>query len=252
MPREACLLLVTSRFRPAQRGADSLLPPSAQRSSLRAASSGVPWHLLACAAALAAGLPAAASAAEPRAGDGTWSIGLYGGKLIKDNLLDIVPHAFEGKITGQNTVIEGVLVRRSLQDFGWMKSWSDWGGIPVFNGLEFGAFHHHGGLDTDELIAAWRVGATGASFGGLNIDLAGSFGVSHAFGGEPYDNPDHHKSSDNYATLFYMAPEVVLHHDALPGWQLGFRIHHRSGIYGLVAPSKVGSNHVGMYLMRDF
>lgn len=182
---------------------------------------------------------------------GIWSIGLYGGTLYKDNLLDLLPHALKGDTRSQNSHMAGVLLRRSLDNPGWVNAWGEWGGMPVFTDIEFGAFHHNGLLHSDELVAAWRIGATGVQWRGLNVDVAGSFGLSHALNKPPYDNPDH-TDEKNYATLFYMSPEIALRHDALPGWSLALRLHHRSGIYGVVAPSHVGSNHVGLLLTRAF
>lgn len=181
-----------------------------------------------------------------------WSVGVFGGKLYKDNLLDLIPHAVSGDLRGQDSDIAGVVVRRSLDNPGWVRAWGEWGGMPVFTGLEFGALHHNGELHFNEVVAGWRIGATGIQWRGLKVDVAGSFGLSHAFDKPPYDNPDRTDDQDNYATLFYMAPEIAFRHDALPGWALALRIHHRSGIYGLVAPSHVGSNHVGLLLTRDF
>lgn len=202
-------------------------------------------------AALAQGdAPQSPSTAGPAQAP-VWSVGLFGGKLYKDNLLDLIPHAVSGDLRDQNSYISGLVVRRSLDNPGWVQAWGEWGGMPVFTGLEFGAFHRNGLLHSDELVAGWRLGATGVQWQGLKIDVAGSFGLSHALNHPPYDNPNH-ADEKNYATLFYMAPEIALRHDALPGWSLALRIHHRSGIYGLVAPSHVGSNHVGLLLTREF
>jgi hypothetical protein len=35
-------------------------------------------------------------------------------------------------------------------------------------------------------------------------------------------------------------------------WSVPVRIHHRSGVYGLIAPRKVGSNFITIGLRRDF
>lgn len=88
----------------------------------------------------------------------------------------------------------------------------------------------------------------------LNMDLAMGIGLSYAFGTPYYEDP---VVNDN-GTLEYYKLQSYLHFDAeiytpsLESIHLLLRVHHRSGIYGLIAPSKVGSNFVGVGLAYYF
>ena len=88
----------------------------------------------------------------------------------------------------------------------------------------------------------------------LNIDLAFGIGLSYAFGTPTYEEP----VVNDDGTLEYYKFQSYLHFDAeiyTPSYEsihLLLIVHHRSGIYGLIAPPKVGSNFVGVGLVYYF
>lgn len=79
----------------------------------------------------------------------------------------------------------------------------------------------------------------------VNLDYAIGNGLSYAFG-EPYyedtpkDQPDKH-----YRLQYFISMDLDFYARDFPRLQLMLRLHHRSGIYGVVAPQRVGSNFIG-------
>ena len=88
----------------------------------------------------------------------------------------------------------------------------------------------------------------------LNLDLAFGIGLSYAFDTPTYEDP---VISDD-GTIEYYQLQSYLHFDAeiytpsIESLHLLLRVHHRSGIYGLFAPSGVGSNFIGAGLVYYF
>jgi len=88
----------------------------------------------------------------------------------------------------------------------------------------------------------------------LNMNLAMGIGLSYAFDIPTYEDP----VINDDGTLKYYRLQCYLHFDAeiytpsLESIHLRLRVHHRSGIYGLIAPPKVGSNFLGVGLVYYF
>ena len=88
----------------------------------------------------------------------------------------------------------------------------------------------------------------------INLDLAFGIGVSYAFGTPVYEDPivNDNGSLEYYRFQSYLHFDAEVYNPSIESLHLLFRIHHRSGIYGLIAPPKVGSNFVGIGLVYYF
>ncbi len=88
----------------------------------------------------------------------------------------------------------------------------------------------------------------------VNFDFAFGIGLSYAFDTPTYEDP---VILDD-GTLKYYQLQSYLHFDteiytpSIESLHLLLRVHHRSGIYGLLAPSGVGSNFIGAGLVYYF
>jgi len=82
-------------------------------------------------------------------------------------------------------------------------------------------------------------------FLGLTINIAYGDGLSYAHSKPSFeDGPDGMQAGPRYKLQHFMGLEVVLGWTGLPYFQLVAKIHHRSGIWGVVAPPGVGSNFI--------
>jgi hypothetical protein len=89
-------------------------------------------------------------------------------------------------------------------------------------------------------------------FGGTSANVAWGNGLSHAIGRPRLEQGRGGvRGVDTVRTQYHMSFELELSDTSEPDVHLVFRLHHRSGIYGLISPDYTGSNYVGAGLRFD-
>lgn len=122
---------------------------------------------------------------------------------------------------------------------------------PLIDGgsieLEAQAGRHFGLQDHGEVTLAllWRSRELRLS-AGSTVNLAVGEGFSHALSRPAYEGTA--KGQDPVRFLNYLAFEAEFSHDALGAVSIVPRIHHRSGIFGVIAPRGSGSDFIGVGL----
>jgi hypothetical protein len=213
-----------------------------------------PWRrLLIAALASTVGMAAspAAQATDTLNLPGNWSAGLFAGEALNDNLVDVLPKAIQGDLDFEPARLAGVVIRRGIEPPAFFAEWGARNDILVSTSLELTLVKSRGLTHNTELALDWRPSVTPWRWGPVSFEFAWGFGVSQSFG-QPWSDYTDPDKPEGYRTLFHMTPEIALHHADLPNWSLAMRIHHRSGIYGLAGPRKVGSNHLALVLMHGF
>lgn len=81
-----------------------------------------------------------------------------------------------------------------------------------------------------------------------NLALMWGMGLSYAFGTPTYEDGPIDDPDRRYRFQSFMLVDLELYRDYDQAVKPFVRIHHRSGIYGLVAPRRVGSNFFAMGL----
>lgn len=179
---------------------------------------------------------------------------LFGGQGADVNLPDIVPKIVKGEIEMDPTYFWGI---NYSQD------------IPMAGKNPFTAFllrhrirpqwesqltKHHGLQDNYESHLAALIRSPDLQLGSLAaINFMAGTGFSYAFSDPVYeDGPDGQPGNGRHRFQNYVTLEFELSTPALPNWSLATRVHHRSGIYGLIAPRKVGSNFFAVGIRRSF
>jgi hypothetical protein len=107
----------------------------------------------------------------------------------------------------------------------------------------FGEQHHWEGT----LALMFRTGDI-PLFGGLSVNLGFTEGFSYA--GERPELEGSLRVRPRHF-LNYLAVEAEFKHASLPGVAVVPRIHHRSGVFGLIAPKTSGSNFIGVGVRVD-
>jgi hypothetical protein len=180
-------------------------------------------------------------------------ITLFRGQGADVNLPDIIPKALKGEIDMDPTWFWGLnykqaipagdnRVSRFLEKHRITPEW------------EVQLTRHHGLQDNFESHIALLLRTRNFAVAGpLRVNFAAGMGPSYAFSTPTYeDGPDGQPNQGEYQFQSYFTFEMGLSLRSLPDWSLATRIHHRSGIYGLVAPSKVGSNFFAIGIRRHF
>lgn len=212
----------------------------------------IPSSLFPLLLAAATGSAAAQAAAEPPARIFD-SVALYAGQGVDLNLREL-----------PGAVLRGDLHRESsyFVSLGLGKVWGTLGGSVealrgsfvenVRHGYEVVLVQHHGLQDNFELGAAYLLRSPDLALGHLRVNAAGGAGLSHAFGTPSYEDGPAGDPERRYRTQLLILLEAEWSWDSLPQVALVTRVHHRSGAYGTIAPSGVGSNFVAAGLRYRF
>lgn len=191
------------------------------------------------------GDPAAAQTAER-----TWHLSVYGSRWVNADLLEIPERTFTGELTGEDAYFVGAgLSRVIVPSFAIPLPGTDF----AFRGnrieLEGQVLRHFGDQSHWEgtLALMFRTGQI-PLFGGLSVNLAFGEGLSYASERPRLEGSFRVEPS---RFLNYLAFEAEFSHASLPGVYFVPRIHHRSGIFGLIAERESGSNFIGAGIRVD-
>lgn len=133
--------------------------------------------------------------------------------------------------------------------------------IESLQGTPFASFRHgyetvlvkHFGLQSNaEAGAAYMLKTPDLQLGELGLNFGAGAGLSYALG-----NPSYEDGPDNDPARRYRMQLLALFE--LEWRMIGFdnlsvitRVHHRSGVYGLIAPRHVGSNFLAVGVRHKF
>jgi hypothetical protein len=108
--------------------------------------------------------------------------------------------------------------------------------------------HHFGLQDHAEVTLAlqWRSRDFTVPLTNGRFNLAIGDGLSYALSRPAYEGVSHGQEPRKF--LNYLTLEAEFSHPSLPGVSVVPRVHHRSGIYGVIAPRGSGSNFIGIGL----
>jgi hypothetical protein len=107
----------------------------------------------------------------------------------------------------------------------------------------FGQQQHWEGV----LAVLWRTGNV-ALPADLTMNFGFGIGLSYAFSEPKVEGVGR---VDAHRYLNYLVFETEFTHRELPRTHLVLRLHHRSGVFGLIAPKHAGSNFIGLGLRFD-
>ncbi|MGW9328817.1 hypothetical protein [Bosea sp. NPDC055594] len=193
---------------------------------------------------------APASIASERETERRWHATGYVSRWVDTDLLDVPSRAVTGNLSFSDTNFAGVgLSRVVVPSFSIPLPFSDF----AFRGnrieLEGQVLKHFGGQSHWEgtLAVMFRTGQIPLG-GGLGANLAIAEGLSVASERPRFEGAVDVRPS---RVLNYLAFEAEFSHASAPGVSFITRLHHRSGVFGLIAPKKSGSNFIGVGIRID-
>lgn len=182
--------------------------------------------------------------------DRRWHLSVYGSQWVNADLIEIPERSLTGVLEREQAYFVGLGLTRVL-----VPSFS----IPVpgtdfaFRGnrleLEGQLLRHFGDQDHWEgtLALVFRTGQIPIA-GGLSVNFAFGEGLSYSSSPPALEGSFRVEPS---RLLNYLSFEAEFSHASLPGVYVVPRIHHRSGVFGLIAPKESGSNYIGVGLRLD-
>ncbi len=212
----------------------------------------------------------AADVAEQKKKTRNWFMTVYGGQMSDSDLLDIM--AFDSKFV--DAYIAAVTAGKQLWQYDdkfsleaegqFVYHW-DWEfyckdpacGNPGWNWAPGFSYRKPNRTEYQELngvlIFRWLKFPWNRW---IDTTFAVGDGISYATREPPietdYNAKSHGLDYDVSQWLNYMLVELTLGMPALPQWRVFVRIHHRSGVFGLINGVDGGSNAVGFGVRYDF
>jgi len=191
------------------------------------------------------------------AGSGLLAAGelaLFRGQGADVNLPDIIPELFRQEIDMDPTWFWGLNYSREIGMQGLNPVSRFLLAHRITPEWETQLTKHHGLQDNVEAHLAWLLRSPDLALGSVAaINVAAGMGPSYAFSKPTYeDGPDGQPNQGEYQFQNYFTVEAEFSTPALPDWSLALRVHHRSGMYGLIAPRRVGSNFFALGIRHAF
>ena len=184
----------------------------------------------------------------------TWAVALYGGVWTNSTLPSFAYNVIRGRLTFEDAGIASLIVDRRLFDFGFGVPGTRW----RLNGFSLEAeatLDQHFGLQNHvEATAALKIRTGEIALGSAaSMNLAWANGLSYAFAEPKWEyGPTLVHGLDSRHLQYFMGFEAAFTPTAEKNLSAFFRLHHRSGIYGVISPRRTGSNYVGAGLRWTF
>jgi hypothetical protein len=191
--------------------------------------------------------------ADTRADDGVFdSIAVYAGQGVDHNLLEM-PRAFFKGIDWEKSSFSGVGLSKTGRPLGEVfGSLQETSFGSVRQGYEVVYLQHHGLQGNSELGAAYTLRTPDLELGPLGVNFGAGAGLSYAFGTPLYEDGPKNDPGRRYPFQFLALYELEWRVRGLEDFSLVTRVHHRSGVYGLIAPRNVGSNFLAAGVRYKF
>jgi hypothetical protein len=171
------------------------------------------------------------------------SVSLYAGQGVDLNLRQVPRAIFSGDWREESSYFWGASLGKTVDTLGGSIDFLRDTPLQNFShGYEAILLKHHGRQHNAELAGAYLLRTPNLEVGPLRVNFAGGAGLSHAFGTPSYEDGPADDPSRRYRTQFLALFEFEWGWDSLPNLSIVTRIHHRSGVYGVIAPRHVGSN----------
>lgn len=185
--------------------------------------------------------------------DRTWYASVYGTRYIESRLL-LIPYklATLSMPTTSSYLVGGGIGYVLIPELTIPTPFSN----VAFKGnsleIEGQLAKHFGFEDTTEATLALMLrSAQIPLWGGVSFNVALGDGISYAFSDPKYEiGIDRVRGVDTVRAQNFIVAETEFTHESFKWAHFVFRLHHRSGVYGLIS-KKTGSNYMGGGLRLD-
>lgn len=181
------------------------------------------------------------------------SITLYQGQGVDTNLFEMGPKIVKGDLQFDDTYFTGLGYFHPLPNPGVLDRVFEFLRVPnTGTGLDAVVVKHYGLQHNWEADLAYSLRFAELKIWKLTLRFGVGFGLSYALGTPGYEDGPRDNPSRRYRFQNYDAYEIEWGIASAPRIGLVTRIHHRSGMYGLIAPRHVGSNFLALGLRYGF
>lgn len=182
---------------------------------------------------------------------GEWT--LYAGQGIDSDLLGVPKQVLSGDIKWESAYFTGLGYATPAPVPAWLGQALAFIGITQPGGaVEVIGVKHRGLQHNAEADIAYVLRTGFAAIGPVRLRLGAGIGLSYAFGNPSYEDGPDDNPEKRYRLQNFNAYELEGGLQNFPETGLVFRVHHRSGMYGLIAPRHVGSNFLTVAIRQRF
>jgi hypothetical protein len=172
------------------------------------------------------------------------------GESVNSNLIDLPAKSIKGDLEFEGHKLTGIGYQKDVAHPSFIASGLDYLGIDgAKSSLELMAVQHYPQHSLLENVVAYHIKSRPFDWGWTKLTLGLSIGLSYVHGTPAFDDGSKDASNKKYRLLNYNAYEASFWNQKEDS-AVFFRIHHRSGMYGLIAPEGVGSNFLTLGIKR--
>jgi hypothetical protein len=173
------------------------------------------------------------------------AISLYWGQGVDSDLLELPGDFLNNELIYEASYLTALSYLKPLPTPAPLQSVFDWLYLPgTRTALEGIVVKHYGLQDNWEANLAYYLQFRGWDLGPITARPGVGIGLSYALGTPSYEDGPIDDPDRRYRFQSFQAYEIEWSVRQSGRIALFTRIHHRSGIYGVIAPRRVGSNFV--------
>lgn len=181
------------------------------------------------------------------------SVSVYAGQGADHNLRELPGRIITGRLDWEKSYFTALgfgKVRGTLgQSFDSLQSTSF---ASFRHGYEMVLVQHRGLQGNAELGAAYMLRTPDLQMGALGVSFGAGAGLSYALGNPSYEDGSTLDPGRHYRLQLLALFELEWRMRGFDNLSLITRVHHRSGVYGLIAPQRVGSNFLALGVRYKF
>ncbi|OGS95762.1 MAG: hypothetical protein A3H31_05610 [Gallionellales bacterium RIFCSPLOWO2_02_FULL_57_47] len=181
------------------------------------------------------------------------SVSVYAGQGADHNLRELPGRILERSLDWDKTYFAALgfgKVRGTLKDS--IESFRDTPFASIRHGYETVLVKHFGLQSNGELGAAYMLKTPDLQLGKLGVNFGAGAGLSYALGYPSYEDGPDNDPARRYRLQLLALFDLEWRIIGFDNLSVVTRVHHRSGVYGLIAPRHVGSNFLAVGVRHKF
>jgi hypothetical protein len=200
------------------------------------------------------GLNAASVQADTLTADRMFdSVSVYAGQGVNHNLKEIPGRIASDSLDWDKTYFTALGLGKIRGTLGQsLESLQSTPLAAIQHGYEMVLVQHRGLQCDTELGAAYMLRTPDLQMGALGVNFGAGAGLSYALGTPSYEDGSTIDPGRHYRLQFLGLFELEWRMREFDNLSVISRVHHRSGVYGLIAPSHVGSNFLALGVRYKF
>jgi len=181
------------------------------------------------------------------------SVSVYAGQGANHNLTELPGRIVNGTLDWDKSYFTALGFSKERNTLG--QSWESFQDTPfaaLVQGYEVVLVQHRGMQHNAELGAAYTLRTSDLELGSLGVNFGAGAGLSYALGTPGYEDGTQDDPERRYRLQLLALFELQWRFRWLENLSVITRVHHRSGVYGVIAPRHVGSNFLALGVRYRF